>query len=157
FMYAQSLSFSIHKLYGLPMPASVILCKEPYRKVGGELIEYVSSHDSTICGSRVGLAPLMADYRLSEYNWHEICRKMRDYSRNIYEIIQYRKLSDYLNLYPNSNCIVFDKPSDNLIKKYSLSCQKGKAHIWVMPHVLTSGVLSQFLEDLISEKSLQVA
>ncbi|MDX1370861.1 MAG: pyridoxal-dependent decarboxylase, partial [Nitrososphaeraceae archaeon] len=116
FIYAQSLSFSLHKLYGLPIPASVILCKEHCRKVGGELIEYVSSHDSTICGSRVGLAPLMANYRLHEYDWHTVCQQMRDYSENLYHIMRYKKLSNYLNLYPNSNCLVFDKPSDNLIK-----------------------------------------
>jgi histidine decarboxylase len=62
---ADSISTSGHKWWGTPIPCGITLSRRPHPSTGRP-IDYIGSHDTTITGSRAGLAPLML--------WHAITR-----------------------------------------------------------------------------------
>ncbi|CAA9588043.1 Histidine decarboxylase [uncultured Synechococcales cyanobacterium] len=53
----------------------------------------------------------------------------------------------------NSNTVVFQKPSDKLIKKWQLAAQGDLAHIVVMPNI-SQVKIDQFIDDLLHESLL---
>lgn len=62
---ADSISTSGHKWWGTPIPCGVTLSRRP-QSFSGESVDYVGARDTTVTGSRAGLAPLML--------WHAITR-----------------------------------------------------------------------------------
>ncbi|GIM93209.1 hypothetical protein Ato02nite_050020 [Paractinoplanes toevensis] len=62
---ADSLSISGHKWWGTPIPCGVTLTRRPQHRPG-QRVDYIGSRDTTITGSRAGLAALML--------WHAITR-----------------------------------------------------------------------------------
>ena len=143
-----SLSFSLHKFYGCPIPSSIILCNQ--ESMGESLhIDYIASHDSTICGSRSGLVPLMVkDLLTREEGYKQLPNILSHLADKL--AIKLNELGYNSLRYPSSNCVVFDKPSKAIQKKYAISTQGDRAHIWVMPHNDISSI-DIFLKDLCNE------
>lgn len=139
-----SISVSLHKYIGIPVVKSVLLSVEKPQET--EVVDYIGQKDSTTSGSR-DLFPFSMLQQAKE-----ILTKSNsdDYRRNI---VIFQKLLEENNI-PYfrahlSNMFVIDQPSQDVCKKYQLSCfedieKKNKAHIIIFPyHTKTS------MEDLV--------
>lgn len=131
-----SLSISGHKMVGSPVPCGIVLAKQSYVNRIAENVEYIGSMDTTLTGSRSGIAPLFLWYAFTTVGLDgyqkliENCITTADYA--------VEKLSE-LSLnpwrHPYSNTVVFDRPSLSVIQKWQLASHGPISHIITMPHV----------------------
>lgn len=139
-----SVSMSFHKFLGASMPCGIVLCKRTATK--GNFIDYLHSIDTTIGGSRNGFTPLQVWRSLSRYGADGL-RRLADENLNkakdVLECFRTHGISAQLQL----TTIVFEKPSDEVVKKWQLACTDTIAHIVVMPSTTMESIES-FLNDL---------
>ena len=64
---ADSLSISGHKWWGTPIPCGATFTRRPHRWPGRP-VDYIGSHDTTVTGSRPGLAALMFCYAITQHD-----------------------------------------------------------------------------------------
>lgn len=146
-----SIAISGHKFLGSPIPSGVVLSRpdlcKPARRV-----EYVSSDDSTVSGSRDGFATLLM--------WHTLKRHGRDgLARRVKECMQLtaKALQLLLSLdipawaNPFATTIVLPRPSESLVRRWHLAAEGSIAHIIIMPGISMAnieGFASELVEDL---------
>lgn len=148
-----SIAVSGHKFLGTPMPCGVVIARSAdinATMTAKNNIEYLSSIDSTIMGSRNGHAPV--------YMWYAISMKGHTGIRDDVErcISNARSLRDMLVasgvrrvlLNPHSCTVVFERPENNdFVHRWQLACQGDVAHVVVMPCV-TLKMLDLFVSEL---------
>jgi len=141
----QSIAVSGHKMLGVPIPCGVFLATETISK--NRFIPYLNSFDTTITGSRSGLA--------TAYFWEKIqknglrrstnyCIGLLNYSKSKFEGISYPCWAN-----PFSNILVFQRPSNSVCRKWQLVSEKDLSHLIVMPHV-NKRMIGKFIHDLTS-------
>lgn len=125
-----SVSVSGHKFVGAAMPCGVVLARKFLVRQIEQRVEYIGSSDTTIMGSRNGLAPL--------FIWHAI--RHRDFAREAREC---RRNAEYLCnqlarrgwnplLNDSSTTVVFDKPPEWFCRHWQLATSGNRAHVVVM-------------------------
>jgi len=133
--YFDSVSVSGHKMPGSPMPCGVIVVQKKYIDKFENEIEYLNSKDSTLNGSRNGLAAL--------FLYESLCgSKSGDWVDTIHTCIantkylchQLQKMSIEVSMNEYSNTIVFPRPSDAFVAKWQLACLGEYAHAVIMPN-----------------------
>lgn len=160
-----SIAVSCHKFFGFPSPAGLFITTKGYYDEFNALFsqihnpEYIHHVPGTITCSRDGVKP-------AEFYYFSTPSAMTKLAEDALSILQ---KTDYLleqiqthfsHLQPTrandlSNTLYFKKPSDWIVKKYSLATmhleinneKQEFAHVVVMPHV-NRNVLSEFLTDL---------
>ena len=147
-----SISVSGHKMIGSPIPCGIILAKRRMVDQISADIDYISSRDQTVTGSRNGHNVLfmwaaikshsMADWRRKINQ----CFEMADY---VIERLQQASITAWRN--KNSNTIVFPRPSDRVWRKHCLATSGDVAHIITMPHIDTKEQLDPVIEDIITD------
>lgn len=144
---ADSISISGHKLLGSPMPCGVALARKAHVDRIARSIEYVGALDTTIAGSRSAFGPLVLWYRLRTLGTEGIqmivqrCIKLADYS-----IAKLKEIGVEAWRNPNSITVVFPRPPDELMKKWSIAPKKGIGHIITLPHV-KEDIIDEFVAD----------
>lgn len=149
--YIHSISISGHKFMGVPFPCGIFMMEKKFKSFVTQKVEYISSLDATIMGSRNGHSPI--------FIFQCICDKKEEgFREDIYQCMYLAQW--FTNLMKNNNIdawinkhsitIVFPRPSDKLIKKWSLATEKDISHVIVMPHV-TKNMLQDFLQDYLQE------
>lgn len=143
----QSLVMSGHKWLGAPWPTGIYMTRNRYL-LTNDVPAYVGSLDSTLAGSRSGIAPL--------FMWDWIARST-DRERNI-EVQQQLanaryavdKLKDWhAERAPGSIAVTFNQPSNWVLRKYSIPVNgERRAHILCMPHVTRKQI-----DDLVIDMS----
>ncbi|MGH1397302.1 MAG: hypothetical protein ACRAVC_25195, partial [Trichormus sp.] len=109
-------------------------------------IEYLNSSDTTILGSRNGMAPVIL--------WDAIQKRQDEFAL---EAMQCRQNAEYLYqriknshrfalLNPLSTTVVFEAPHELIVQRWQLSCCENMAHVIVMQNH-TRKLLDQFLEE----------
>jgi histidine decarboxylase len=78
---ADSACFSFHKFLGVPLPAALVISRSSPRRPGAA-ISYIGVPDTTISGSRPGLAALMACYAIDRYG-HDGHRRRTELARDL--------------------------------------------------------------------------
>ena len=133
--FFDSISVSGHKMPGIPVPCGVVLARKACVDRFGREIEYLNSTDTTLNGSRNGLAAVLLFHALtdvSDRQWRktiQICLESADYlCRSLNE----RGVGATINRYSNTVC--FKKPTESFIKKWQLACLKDEAHAIIMPN-----------------------
>lgn len=130
-----SVSVSGHKMPGTPIPCGAILTQE---WVNGRLatdIEYLGSKDTTLSGSRSGLAAILLYHAITDRShreWEEIaesCINRAEYLRNQLTAHGVQATRNSL-----SNQVWFDKPMESIVKKWQLSCIGEEAKVSIMPN-----------------------
>ena len=138
-----SMGMSFHKFLGTSMPCGVVLCKRVATK--GNFIDYLHSIDTTVGGSRNGFTPLQVWRSLSRHGLIGL-RRLADENlkkaKDVLERFHIHGVTAQLQL----TTIVFEKPFDNVIKKWQLACTDTIAHIVVMPSTTMESIES-FLSD----------
>lgn len=160
-----SIAVSCHKFFGFPSPAGLFITTASHFDEFNELFsqihnpEYIHHIPGTITCSRdavkaaefyyfstpPALANQVKDARVILQNTGYLMEQMKLHFPHLHPI-QANKLS---------NTLYFKKPSEKVVKKYSLATMEleikgGKqhyAHVVIMPHV-TDQILTQFLTDL---------
>lgn len=166
----KSIAMSGHKALGAPFPTGVV---STVRKnmLNFESVEYIGSADTTISGSRNGLSPLVL--------WSFLARNSAKQHAQVFmtglENARYaaKKMASFfptteMNHYggpifhfTNSLSVIFPRPSQEKIEKYSLSLDMMRygvapkmdmpvAHIFCMEH-LTREKIDELLDDIKDE------
>lgn len=128
-----SISTSLHKYIGVPTVKSVLLST---KKAFGEHVDYIGQTDNTTSGSR-DIMPFSTRQQVIDILNNS---KPGDYKRNI-EFFEKCLKDKNIKFVRNgkSNIFVVDAPSDEVCRKYQLSCFKDKsgnqkAHIIIFPY-----------------------
>jgi histidine decarboxylase len=139
-----SIAVSGHKFIGSPVPCGIAIARK--HQVRSFEVEYLGTNDTTIMGSRNGLASVVM--------WEAIRQRQYTFAD---EVLECRENAEYLRqrikeqgrfalLNPFSTTVVFDRPSDAVIQKWQLACYGDIAHVVVMQHH-TRALLDQFLDE----------
>lgn len=160
-----SIAVSCHKFFGFPAPAGLFITTKSHFNEFNELFsqihnpEYIHHVPGTITCSRDAVKP-------AEFYFFSTSSAMIKQAEDAEAILQNtaylmaQMQTHFTRLQPSrantlSNTLFFRKPSDRIVKKYSLATmrleigheQRDYAHVVVMPHV-NREVLTEFLTDL---------
>ncbi|SHF59484.1 histidine decarboxylase [Streptoalloteichus hindustanus] len=133
---ADSVMVTGHKMVGLPFPAGVVLARgsdvEMIRQPGAA----VGSADDTLSGGRNALSPLMLWYALRRLGREGLARRVR-YCLEVtdYAVRRLAEINQHPNRAPGGNVVLFDLPSLEVMREWTLLNENGRAHLVVMPHV----------------------
>lgn len=160
-----SIAVSCHKFFGLPTPAGLFITtrsffetfKTQFEKIHDP--EYLLQVPGTITCSRDSVKPAEFHFFSSEKDFSRQAADARKMLDNTHYLLNEMK-THHSNLEPvrannRSSIIYFRKPSDKIVRRYTLATmaieRNGQpaphAHIVVMPHV-EKKILDRFLEDL---------
>ncbi|KQK08430.1 hypothetical protein BRADI_2g41817v3 [Brachypodium distachyon] len=149
-----SVSISGHKFMGCPVPCGVVITRLAHVKVLSTDIEYLSSRDTTIMGSRNGHAPIFLWYTLNKKGYRGFRKEVRKCLRNAHYLanrLREEGVSASLNML--SSTVVFERPRDvAFVHKWQLACEGSIAHVVVMPNVSVEK-LDGFVEELVANRS----
>ncbi|MCG7488014.1 histidine decarboxylase [Vibrio sp. Of14-4] len=145
-----SISVSGHKMIGSPIPCGVVLAKRHMVDKVSVEVDYISSRDQTISGSRNGHNALFMWTAIKSHStsdWRRkvrLCFEMADYT---IDRLQQAGIRAWRN--KNSNTVVFPSPSEAVWRKHSLATSRDVAHIITMPHLDCREKLNPLIEDII--------
>ena len=147
-----SISISGHKFIGGPIPCGIVMCKRAHRNRVANSISYVGTLDTTITGSRNGITPLFLWSVIDKIGKNGLkarVKKAQDLAR--YTEKELCRLG--MNAWRNNEAltVVFDKPSDDLCKKYQIASEGSIAHIICIPG-LNKDLIDEFIKALVSER-----
>lgn len=132
-----SVAFSGHKIAGAPFPCGVFMTHYGNLAYGNSRqVEYIGSVDTTLAGSRSGLAPIVMWYAIATSGisgFVELARHMlamADYAMEVIGEAGYRPWKNPLGL-----SVIFDRPPDWVVRKWSLSTQGDSCHVYAMRHM----------------------
>ncbi len=147
-----SISVSMHKMLGMPVPCAVAMCRSGLvdSRVEGE---YVGATDATLGCSRSGLASALLWYSLASKG----VAGLEHNARTALETASYTatKLEDagqHPVLHPESIVVVFDRPVDWICRKYHLATEGDRAHIVTVPHV-RKAVVDELVRDIVDSRN----
>jgi histidine decarboxylase len=152
-----SISISGHKLIGSPIPCGLALAKKAHVDRIARAVEYISTFDTTISGSRNGITPLFLWYAIhckGEAGFREICQHCITIAD--YAISRFNDLGINAWRNPNSITVVFPRQAEDVLAKWQIATQKEIAHIITMPHVKTSHI-DRFITDISNAHAQEVA
>jgi histidine decarboxylase len=143
-----SITVSGHKFIGSPIHFGIVLTRQAYIHKTNTKVEYLGTHDTTISGSRCGLAALFLWYAIATREQHfaeeaTTCWQNARYLHDRLAAIGYEPL---LNDY--STTVAFRKPSVAVCDKWQLATAGDLAHIVVMQHI-SQAKIDAFIQDLL--------
>ncbi|MFZ2405682.1 MAG: pyridoxal-dependent decarboxylase [Methylobacter sp.] len=160
-----SIAVSCHKFFGFPSPAGLFITTQSHFDEFNELFsqihnpEYIHHVPGTITCSRDAVKP--AEFYF--FSTPSAMTKLAEDAQSILQNAAYlmeQMQTHFSYLQPTrandlSNTIFFRKPSDRIVKKYSLATmhleinrqKQDYAHVVVMPHA-DRNVLTEFMTDL---------
>uniref|UniRef100_A0A0E0DAD5 Serine decarboxylase n=1 Tax=Oryza meridionalis TaxID=40149 RepID=A0A0E0DAD5_9ORYZ len=144
-----SICISGHKFIGCPIPCGVLITRlMDINHVMSTNIEYISSNDTTIAGSRNGHAPIFLWYALKRIGYNGLCKTVENCLKNAqYLALRLREMGVSVFLNALSITVVFERPKDEtFVRKWQLACQGKIAHVVVMPNVRLERI-NMFLEE----------
>ncbi|MBD2493394.1 histidine decarboxylase [Nostoc sp. FACHB-280] len=142
------------KFIGSPLPCGVVLTKKKWVEKVETMIEYIGSKDTTILGSRNGHTPLIIWYALKTRGYEGFAKEAKTCIQNAQYLFQQLQLREYpcmLNKF--SNTVVFQKPSQPLIKKWQLATMDNVAHLIVMQNI-DRHKIDTFVNELVFQEGL---
>ena len=144
-----SVAFSGHKIIGTPIICGVFMTLFDYLAYGNaRQVEYIGSVDTTLAGSRSGLAPIALWYaiaRTGTSGFVTLARHMldmADYAVSVLAAAGFNPWRNELGL-----AVIFDRPPEWVVKKWSLSTEGDFCHLYAMRHT-TRLRLDELAEDL---------
>ncbi len=130
-----SIAVSGHKFIGSPIPCGIVLARRDHIRQIETAIEYIGSTDTTIMGSRHGLAAL--------FLWYAVTSRADRFAEEVATCVgnaEYLRdglaelgLDPLLNAF--SNTVVFRKPAADLCRTWQLATQGDLAHVVVMQNI----------------------
>ncbi|HYM51498.1 MAG TPA: histidine decarboxylase [Candidatus Limnocylindrales bacterium] len=142
-----SIAVSGHKFVGSPVPCGVVLTRRSHVKEMETAIEYIGSTDTTIMGSRNGLAALFLWYAIQDRAdaFAAEARTCVENARYLHDRLEQLGYHPLLNDF--STTVLFDRPPAQVCQTWQLACQGDRAHVVVMQN-LRRERLDQFIQAL---------
>jgi len=148
-----SLSISLHKMVGSPLPCGVVLAKKDNLDRVAAAEEGIGRFDTTILASRNAITPLFIWYAFRTVGMDGFRERTRECFRVAdYTIEGLSKIGWPAWRHPYANTVVFDRPSESLTHKWQLFAEGTTAHILTMPHV-TRDQIDRLVEDLANDST----
>ena len=143
-----SISVSGHKFLGVPFPCGMFL-SHSHQNMGD--VEYIDSRDSTITGSRNGLAALSMAYKIDKDSerYPDKVQRCIVLAEALTARLYDARIAAWRN--PYSNVVVFPKPVDYLCEKWQLATSGSIAHAIIMPHV-NEDTIDEFTRDMAQQR-----
>ncbi len=136
-----SLSISGHKMIGSPIPCGVVLAKKDNMTRIAQSVEYIGSMDTTLTGSRNGIAPLFLWYAIKKFGQSGFCQMIQQcLERAEYAVRELNKAGQHAWRHPYSNTVVFDRPLQSVVETWQLATHGPVSHLITMPNVSTDQV-----------------
>ena len=136
-----SLSISGHKMIGSPIPCGVVLAKKDNMTRIAQSVEYIGSMDTTLTGSRNGIAPLFLWYAIKTYGQSGFRQLIQQcLERAEYAVIELNKAGQHAWRHSYSNTVVFDRPLQSIVETWQLATHGPVSHLITMPNVTTDQV-----------------
>jgi len=160
--YVHSISTSGHKWVGAPFPTGLYMTKVKYQLLPPSNPAYIGSPDTTLAGSRSGLAPAVLWKYLATHSYESQieralrCENLADYAYEQLTQLQARiGLDLWVQRTPLALTVLFRQPSPEIVSRYTLSCeslltdegeQRDYAHIYMMENATVAKI-----DDLITD------
>jgi len=143
-----SISISGHKFIGSPQPCGIAMALRSNVQRIGRRIEYIGAMDTTIPGSRSAVTPMILWYALKRRG-KEGMRQLAYHCLDLAEYCEKQMNAAGIPAWRNeqSLTIVFPRPSDAIIRKWSLAPNRDIAHVITVGH-LTRETIDRLIEDL---------
>jgi len=140
-----SVSISGHKFLGCPFPCGVIVTR--HFELGNK-VEYINSTDSTLFGSRNGLASIAWWCAIKGYGMPGLEKMTREcMALTGYALDEVGKVVHGCWRNQHSNTVMIPKPRSDVVQKWQLASDGNWSHIILMPH-LKQGDVDRFVADL---------
>jgi histidine decarboxylase len=147
-----SIAISGHKFIGTPFPCGVVLARKGHVERIARSIDYIGSLDTTLSGSRSGIAAVFLWYALRtvgragfrERTGH--CLEVADHAIDRLDAIGRTPWR-----HENSPIVVFDRPPPSITTKWQIAVHGQIAHVITMPHV-TCAHVDRLVADLAAAK-----
>ncbi len=131
-----SIAINGHKMIGSPIPCGVVLAKKSSVDRFARRVEYLDTLDSTLSGSRNAITPLFLWYALRTSGRDGFRQRLHDCLEVAdYAVAELNRLGRHAWRHEHSLTVVFDRPTDSIIRKWQLAAQDRIAHLIAMPHV----------------------
>lgn len=145
---ADSISISGHKMIGCPFPCGVALARRKNVERIARSVEYVGTLDTTLSGSRNGLAPLMLWYAFRTLGLDGMRARVRACLATAdYALEQLQAIGWEAWRHPNSVTVVLRRPAEAITNRWQLAVEREWAHLITMPHV-TPAKIDRLIADL---------
>jgi histidine decarboxylase len=142
-----SISVSAHKWPGVPFPGGVFMSNKEHVEHVENYEEVIAQRDVTISGSRSGHTAIFLNEFFDTVDLKkdvEICLDMTEYV--YHRLWECAPVSEpWKN--DRSPVLVFNSPSADIIKKWSLATVGKRSHICVLSHV-DRQVADAFIQDM---------
>lgn len=142
-----SIAISGHKFLGSPIPCGLVLARHSLVRNVAARVSYIHSRDATLSGSRDGFSVIVlwqALKRLGMEGLRVLARECRELTE--YAVACLGHTHDaWAN--PFSNIVVFQRPSDTLVRRWQLAAEGDLAHLVIMPGV-TRSMIDDFVREL---------
>jgi len=143
-----SIAVSGHKFIGMPFPSGIVIAKKQNVERVKSAIEYIGAADTTISGSRNGIAPLMlwvAIRSLGRKGFEDRAKHCLALTRHAVEKLRAIGWEARANDFYNT--VVIKRPSQKLVKKWQIAVQGDIAHLIIMPHTKKEQI-DAFIADI---------
>jgi histidine decarboxylase len=148
-----SISVSGHKFIGSPIPCGVVLARRSHVDRVARSVEYVGCMDTTIAGSRNAFTPLILWSAIQRWGEAGMRKRVADcIAVADYAIEKFTAAGIAAWRHPNSNTVVFPRPSDDVIARWQMAPSRDIAHLITMPHV-TRAMIDAVVADITATMS----
>ena len=143
-----SIAVSGHKMIGTPCPCAIFMTLKKNMAYEWETIDYIGTLDSTLSGSRNGLAAILLWYAIATKGFNGF-RKQALHMLEVADYATQRIKATGFNAWKNDLglSVVFDRPPEWLVRKWSLATVGDYAHLFAMGHV-NKRLIDQLAKDL---------
>jgi histidine decarboxylase len=149
---ADSIAISGHKMVGSPIPCGIALAKKANVERVACAVEYISTLDTTVSGSRNAITPLFLWYAIQTRQYSGFrkiighCLEVADYAVASLKASGVRAWRN-----KHSITVVFPKQHENVLSCWQIAVDGEIAHIVTMPHVKKSHI-NRFVTDILAAK-----
>ncbi|NOT13759.1 MAG: histidine decarboxylase [Methylococcaceae bacterium] len=150
-----SLAISGHKMIGSPIPCGIALAKKCHVDRIARAVEYISTFDTTVSGSRNAITPLFLWYAIHSQGiqgFRKIVRGCLEMAA--YAVQRFNECGIPAWRNENSITVVFPKGPDAIMNQWQIALQGDMGHILVMPHV-TKNQINLLLADITAAKEVK--
>ncbi len=150
-----SISISGHKFIGCPFPCGIVLAKKEYVNRIARSIEYVGTLDTTLTGSRNGVAALFLWYAIRTIGVDGFRREVAEcLEKAAYATDRFHAAGIEAWRNPWSITVVFERPPSAVLEKWQIAVQNQWAHI-VVTTTITREQIDRLIEDIVRARRKQ--
>lgn len=147
YVFYDSISVSCHKFPGLPFPGGIFMCVKKHVEHIDNFEEVIRQRDITISGSRNGHTGIFMNYFFDTIDLEKEVEDCLERTEYLFERLREAVPECMPWKNDRSVIVVFKKPSDEIIFKWSLATVKGRSHAIVLNHV-TTDIIDAFVHDM---------